>query len=88
MLYMITWTIKPEHHSDAMIRFLETGALPPEDVKMLGRWHEPNLRKGYAIAEVTDLTALGIWANKWADLITLEINPVLNDEEMQRALNS
>ena len=85
---MFTYTIKPDHQNSSMKRFLETGALPPEGVKMLGRWHEPTTQKGFILAEAENLTALGVWSNQWADLISLEISPVLNDEEMQMALSS
>ena len=88
MQFMITYTIKPKNHKDAMTRFLETGALPPEGIKMLGRWHQPSLNHGYAIAEADSAVALAVWANKWADLITIEIIPVINDEELQIALNA
>jgi hypothetical protein len=85
---MFTYTIKPNNQNDSMKRFLETGALPPEDVKMLGRWHEPTTQKGFILTEAENLTVLGIWSNQWADLISLEVSPVLNDEEMQIALSA
>jgi Protein of unknown function (DUF3303) len=41
MKFMVTFTGKPPHFKEAISRFLKTGAVPPEGVKMLGRWHGP-----------------------------------------------
>ena len=39
MIYVTVWTFKPEHRDAVQARFKQTGGLPPEGVKMLGRWH-------------------------------------------------
>ena len=49
MKFMVTFTGEPAEFKAAVSRFLQTGAPPPEGVKMLGRWHGPYT--GWIIAD-------------------------------------
>ena len=51
MQFHITYEFVPEARSEAQKRFLETGALPPEGVTMMGRWHSVEGLRGFMIAE-------------------------------------
>ena len=82
MHYMITWQFGPEHTKETVQRFLETGGAPPEDVAMLSRWHDLSGGWGCAVFESNDPIALSRWCHQWNDLVTFEIVPVLNDEEI------
>ncbi len=86
MQYLVIWTIRPEHIRQAQERFKETGGHPPEGIKMLGRWHFASGGKGMALTETDDATGLAKWTQEWIDLLSFEIEPVLNDEQFASVL--
>lgn len=87
MQFMVSFTIKPEHRSETIKRFMETGGPPPDGVKMLGRWHGATGNQGYTVAEADDVVAVATWCHQWADLLAFHIEPVLNDEEAVRVFS-
>ena len=87
MQFMATWRIKPEHVSQSVERFKETGAMPPAGVKMIGRWHDVAGGHGFTLAETDDPVAISSWCMRWADLLDFEIAPVVTDEQLAKALS-
>ena len=83
---MIIWTFKPEHSKDAIARFTETGAPPPEGIKMLARWHDVSGRRGFAIAETVEAVAASKWCHEWSDLLSFEVIPIIDDEGLTKVL--
>ena len=79
MKFIVTWSLQPEQQRQATGRFLETGGLPPADVKMLGRWHGAN--KGFVLAETGSLKSLYEWLAGWTDILTFDVMPVIEDAE-------
>jgi hypothetical protein len=79
MLFVTHWTTPQENLKAAIARFKETGGAPPKDVKMIGRWHDTNQRRGVVVAEADDATALAVWTLQWSDLLVFETYPVLDD---------
>lgn len=88
MLYMISYSFKPEHREAAVARFKETGGLPPEGCKMVGRWHSATMGGGFTLAEADSVEAVAMWAHKWADLLSFDVTPVLDDEQVGKVLAS
>lgn len=86
MQFMTIWTIKPDHMGSARERFQQTGAPPPEGVKMVGRWHDVAGGRGFNIAETDDATAIAKWCQQWADLLDFEIVPVMTDKQLSEVL--
>ena len=86
MLYLVRWTIDPEHSNATISRFKETGGPAPTGVEVLGRWHSITGGGGCAIAESDDLVQVGKWCHEWTDLIHFEITPAVNDEDMMKIL--
>jgi Domain of unknown function (DUF3303) len=86
MQFMTIWTFRPEHSRAASDRFVETGGQPPDGVKMVARWHDVAGGRGFAIAEADDPAAISAWCRHWSDLLTFEIVPVINDEQLARVL--
>ena len=82
----VNWTFKPEQVNTTIERFMETGAPPPEGVNMISRWHDVAGGRGFAIVESDDLTGVAKWCREWGDLLSLEVIPVLNDEQMAQVL--
>ena len=85
MKFMITWKVPPANYKDAVARFLKTGGSLPAGLKMLGRWHTADGR-GFLLVEGTD-TALAENFTQWADLLEVEVVPVLDDAEAGAVLS-
>ena len=87
MLFHITYEVDINQRNTAQDRFTSTGALPPEGVTMLGRWHSVAGRKGWMIAESDNAEALMTWTQGWTDTITFDVSPVIEDEGAARVLS-
>jgi hypothetical protein len=58
MLCVTLWTTPQEHLKEVIARFKETGGAPPKGVKMIGRWHDTNQRRGVVVAHQQQLQRL------------------------------
>jgi len=58
MTFMITFSLPVETIEERTSRFLETGAPPPDGVKMEGRWHSVSAARGWVVASTQDAKAL------------------------------
>ena len=81
MKFMVTYPLTRRGYKERITRFLETGAPPPEEVAMLGRWFTVSHNRGFMLAETDDPKALFRWVSQWADLVDFEIDPVIEDED-------
>jgi hypothetical protein len=81
---MIVWTIKPEHINNAISRFAEPGGFhpPPDSVKMLNRWHDVSGSRGFSVVDSDDTVSISKWCHDWSDLLTFEVIPVLDDDQL------
>jgi hypothetical protein len=80
MKYIVNWTLPQGTFNAATARFLETGGVAPNGVRMLGRWHGMS-GQGFAIAESDDPKALFLWQAQWADVLALTVTPCLEDAD-------
>jgi len=88
MLFMVLFSFRPEHREAVLARFRETGGVPPEGVRQVGRWHGAGLNRGFALAEADSPEAAAKWCHRWADLISFEVVPVFDDEGLKKVLSS
>ena len=79
MKYMVKWTVPPERYKAALKRFLKTGGTTPKGLKSLGRWHVPGSMTGWHLVEGSD-AALAENSANWADLLEIEVTPVVEDD--------
>jgi hypothetical protein len=79
MKYMVTWTISPANYRAAVKRFLKTGAPAPKGMKTIGRWHTAGSSRGFHLVEGSDAALAEINA-EWADLLDLQVVPVVEDD--------
>jgi hypothetical protein len=86
MKFIVQWNGQPAAQQPAIERFVKTGGLPPDNVKLLGRWHAIGEFRGVAIVEATDTGALAAWVLQWGDVFSFEVAPALSDEELGAAL--
>ncbi|NBA97370.1 DUF3303 domain-containing protein [Pseudomonas sp. R5(2019)] len=81
MLFIVKWRACPASRDAAIERFVRTGGLPPEGVKMIGRWHAVGSGMGFGVAEADDVTPVQRWALQWNDLLEMEVYPAMTDEQ-------
>jgi hypothetical protein len=88
MHFIAIWTFAPEHAAAATQRFMETGAPPPDGVTMLARWHDVSGRRGFALARTDDAAAMAKWTRQWHDLLSFEVIPVVDDDQIAAVLGA
>ena len=86
MLFHISYEFSPETRDAAQARFKETGGGPSGDITMVGRWHAAGGHIGFLVAEASDPIAIGKWMQEWTDLLTFDVTPVLNDDQVIEVL--
>ena len=84
MKYMMTFSIAPSDIMEVRKRFAEPE--PLEGIKMLGRWHVLGNNNGFVLIETDNPVALTKYVVHWADLSDTSVVPVIEDEEMRKAL--
>lgn len=87
MKYIVSWTFPTGTYQAAVDRFLKTGGMPPAPAKMLGRWHGLADR-GFALVQSKDPAAVFAWAAQWADVIQIQVTPVIEDGPAAKALRA
>jgi hypothetical protein len=80
MKYISSWKLPPNLIDSAIEKFLKTGGVPPEGIKMLGRWHGMN-GTGFAISESDDAKAMYQWCAQWANVMEITVTPCVEDAE-------
>lgn len=85
MKFMIVWKTLPGKYNTALEAFLRGGAPAPAGMKRLGRWHTLGSTLGWHLIEGDDLTAVAQHVAEWADLLELEVHPVIEDTEAASA---
>jgi hypothetical protein len=86
MLFMISYSFRPGIRNETQARFKSTGGLPGPGATMVGRWHCVGGLRGFVLAESDDLVAIGRWMQDWTDLLTFDVMPVTNDEDVLKIL--
>ncbi len=85
MKFMVSWSID----EDKWIPILELWvSMTPEQradagpgATILGRWHDMVARRGVAIIEASDASALATYLGQWNPHMYLEVAPVVDDDE-------
>jgi hypothetical protein len=87
MKFMITWKIRPGSYKPAVEEFLRAGAPAPRGLESIGRWHAPGSTLGWHLVQGNDATALAQHVAEWANLVDLEVTPVLEDADASAGLS-
>jgi Protein of unknown function (DUF3303) len=82
------WTPNAQKRAEGIARFQKTGGLPPEGVRLLGRWTKADLSGGFDLLETEDSKKLIEFAYMWGDLMDLSVFSVLEDNELSEALQN
>jgi hypothetical protein len=88
MKFMLTFSWKPDTKTrdEGIARFQKTGGLPPNSVKLLGRWTRADFSGGFDLLETDDPQGLAEFALMWSDLMELSITPVVEDGPLSEVL--
>jgi hypothetical protein len=86
VIYLTIYRWSPENRKAVVARFMETGGQPPAGVKLLSRWTDVAGGRGFTLTESDDPVASAKYAYAWSDLITFEMIPVINDEQLAKVL--
>ena len=87
MILVTIYSYPPENREAVQARFKESkGDPPPAGIKLLGRWFAVGGGKGVHACECNDPIAFAKWAQKWSDLINIEIYPALDDKGAAKLL--
>ena len=88
MQFMLQFSIPIDKRDVAQERFQATGALPPDGVNMLGRWHCSGERRGYMLVETDDLTLITKFMREWSDVLEFQMAPVITDQQLAQVMAS
>ena len=53
---------------------------------MVSRWHDVGGRIGFMVVESSDFTLVAAYMRGWTDLLTFDIIPVINDEQLAQIM--
>ena len=85
---IFNWTPNAQKRAEGIARFQKTGGLPPEGVRLLGRWTKADLSGGFDLLETEDSKKLIEFAYMWSDLMDLSVFSVSEDNEISEALQN
>jgi len=88
MKFLVQWNGPPAAQQPAIERFMKTRGLPPDGIKLLGRWHTIGELSGCAIAESDDTAAMAAWMIEWGDVFSFKVTPAITDDELGAALTA
>ena len=86
MIFLTIYRWSPENRKAVVARVLENGGVPPPGVKLLSRWTDVAGGRGFTLTESDDPVAASKFAYGWNDLISFEMIPVINDEQLAKVL--
>ncbi len=88
MLFLMTFKTSLATKRAGQARFKEAGgAAPPESVQLIASYHYADGSGGCLVVDANDAMVLTGWANIWADVISLDIRPVVSGEQMGKLLS-
>jgi Protein of unknown function (DUF3303) len=87
MLFLIMFKTSLPTKRAGQARFKEAGgANPPEGTQLVASYHYADGSGGALIIDTNDAVVLTGWANGWADVVEMDIRPVVSGEQMGQLL--
>lgn len=69
-------------------RFRECGRMAPEGVRYIASWVTADRQRCYQVMECDDESLLREWMDRWSDLVTFDVVPVITSAEAAMAFES
>jgi hypothetical protein len=86
MLFMSVYTYEPAQREEIVKRREEEGLSTPEGIKLTGQWSYASGGRVFTLFEADDPLVMAQWSNPWNNLGKLETFPVIDTEELIKAL--
>lgn len=81
MLYMVVEHFKNQDPLPIYRRFREHGRLAPEGLNYVSSWVDKELETCFQLMETDDRNLLEEWIERWSDLVSFEVYPVISSED-------
>jgi hypothetical protein len=86
MLFMSVYTYEPAQRAEVLERRQKEGFSLPEGAKLIGQWSYVSGGRTFTLIEVDDALTMAQLANRWNDLGKSEVFPVIETDELMKAL--
>ena len=86
MLMLVSWNFKPEDREKVYQRYRDNAGKSIPGIEPIGRWHVVGRTGGCAVVKAENEEAIAALALAWNDVTTMTIEPVVTDEEYERAI--
>jgi uncharacterized protein DUF3303 len=83
MLYLVIENYLNGDPAPVYRRFREQGRMAPEGLCYVSSWVTVDLARCYQIMECEDRRLLDEWINRWSDLVSFEVVPVVSSAQAQ-----
>ena len=87
MLFMSIYTYEPDKRDEVLKRRAE-GLYTPEGAKRVGQWSSTAGGRVFTLFELDNPLIAAQWAHAWNDLGKFEIYPVVDTDELMKAMAS
>lgn len=85
MLFMSIYTYEPDKRDEVLKRRSE-GIFAPEGAKCLGNWLYTGGGRAFTLFELDDPMIAAQWGHIWNDLGKFEVYPIVDTEELMKAM--
>jgi hypothetical protein len=81
MQYMIIESFSGGDPAPVYTRFRERGRLAPPGLDYVASWVTTDGKRCYQVMECADRDLLDAWMDKWSDIVSFEVVPVITSAE-------
>ena len=85
MLFMSIYTYEPDKRDEVLKRRAES-LFTPEEAKCLGQWSSTSGGRVFTLFDLDNGMVAAQWAQVWNDLGKLEVYPVVETDELMKAM--
>ena len=87
MLFMTVFTYGPEKRDEILAKRME-GLHVPEGAKLIGQWSYAGGGRAFTLTESDNQLIMASWCQEWNHLGNFEIFPVVETEELMKAMTA
>jgi hypothetical protein len=88
MLFMTIYTWDPAQRNEIVKRRFEIGLTISKEAKLIGEWIDLGGGRGFLLYETGDAKGMMEGTMRWGDLMSFEIVPVIQAEEVMKLAKS
>lgn len=88
MLYMIVEHFKNQDALPVYRRFRDHGRLAPDGLQYVSSWVDEKFERCFQLMEADDRSQIDEWIQKWSDIVSFEVYPVISSKEAVERISS